>query len=416
MMLKFRDAVPLLLLVVCLGCGESGGAADDTVGPVWVTEAEHQFGDAPEQDVFFIVPYVRSNLARDHVLVLDGGTATVSAWSPDGVLRFTVGGPGQGPGEFVSAQDLFVETDGTFWVREGTGSRFTHFAGDGALLGTVRGVDAALGYQGFGVILAWPHDGGYQGFPQVSADVEAGRVGLPPVDRQPVIRVRRSDAGQWDQPEPLLWLDVSNRMHVMELADGSPLFGRQWFSDADRVLFELDAAVVMRLKGEPGAVELLETNVAGDTVWHRRLRLEPRRLTARMVEELVDGAVEELAPALSSPESPMRVSREQLREMYRDALHTPEYLPAAERHVLTASGEVWIKTTERSDTLRVYYVVGRDNLDEPPRRVLLPESLMVHDAPGTHVWGIWRDSMDRPHVVGRRLVRMDGFVEEAPAR
>ncbi|MYA11502.1 MAG: hypothetical protein F4087_07790 [Gemmatimonadetes bacterium] len=402
-----RDALAAAALIGLLACGESEGAPHDTVQTVWITEAQHQFGDAPEQDVFFIVPYVRSDLTGDGVLVLDGGTATVSAWSPDGVLRFTVGGQGQGPGEFVSAQDLFVESNGSFWVKEGIGSRFTHYGADGTLLGTARGVDAALGYQGFGVILAWPHDGGYLGFPEVYAGAEAGRVGLPPVDRQPLLRVRRSDSGQWEQPEPLLWMDVSNRMHVMELADGSPLYGRQWFGDADRVVFEPDAAVLMRVKGEPGTVELLETSVAGDTVWHRHLRLEPRKLTARMIEEEVDERVAALAPDLTAPEDPMRVSRGQLREMYTEALYTPEYLPAAERHVLASSGEVWIKTTERSDTLRAYYAVRRDGVDEPPRRVLLPESLMVHDATDTHVWGIWRDSMDRPHVVGRRLVRKD---------
>lgn len=99
----------------------------------------------------------------------------------------------------------------------------------------------------------------------------------------------------------------------MELADGSPLHGRQWFGDADRVVFEPDAAVVMRVKGEPGTVEPLETSVAGDTVWHRHLQLEPRRLTARMIEEEADEGVEALAPALTAPEDPLRLSRGQLR-------------------------------------------------------------------------------------------------------
>lgn len=67
---RVRAALPLLLSSVCLACGESGGAPQDTVQPVWITEAEHQFGDAPEQDVFFIVPYVRSDLTGDGVLVL----------------------------------------------------------------------------------------------------------------------------------------------------------------------------------------------------------------------------------------------------------------------------------------------------------------------------------------------------------
>ena len=75
--------------------------------------------------------------------------------------------------------------------------------------------------------------------------------------------------------------------------------------------------------------------------------------------------------------------------------------------VLTASGEVWLTTFEksgRSDTLAVYYAVRRGDMTGRPRRVLLPESMSFHDATDTHVWGIWKDSLDVPHVVGRRLV------------
>ncbi len=72
--------------------------------------------------------------------------------------------------------------------------------------------------------------------------------------------------------------------------------------------------------------------------------------------------------------------------------------------VATASGEVWLKTFERSDTLVVYHAVRRGDMTGEPRRVLLPESISFRDATDTHVWGIWKDSLGVPHVVGRRLV------------
>ena len=93
--------------------------------------------------------------------------------------------------------------------------------------------------------------------------------------------------------------------------------------------------------------------------------------------------------------------------MYDEALYKPEYLLVAERPFLTASGEVWLRTGDVTDTLRVHYVVQRGQSNEPPRRVLLPEWMDINDATQTHVWGIWWDELDVPHIVGRRLVPLD---------
>ncbi len=74
---------------------------------------------------------------------------------------------------------------------------------------------------------------------------------------------------------------------------------------------------------------------------------------------------------------------------------------------LTASGEVWPKSFETVDTLAAYYALKRGDATGAPRRILLPESLAFHDATATHVWGIRRDPLGVPHVVGRRLVAGD---------
>ena len=69
-----------------------------------------------------------------------------------------------------------------------------------------------------------------------------------------------------------------------------------------------------------------------------------------------------------------------------------------------SSGQVWLQSQERVDTLRVWYAMERGDTVTPPRRVLLPESLEVHDATATHVWGAWKDELGVNYVVGRKLV------------
>ena len=144
-------------------------------------------------------------------------------------------------------------------------------------------------------------------------------------------------------------------------------------------------------------------NGAGDTVWHRHLQLEPRELSRERVDEWLDEMVGIAAPYRTETG---QMTRQQLRDVYDEALYQPRYLPAAEgRPIPTSSGEVWFRTYEVEDTLRVHYAVRRGDMDEPPRRVLLPEWLRLSDATGTHVWGVRRDEvMDLSQVVGRRLV------------
>lgn len=320
-------------------------------------------------------------------------------WFPDIRCRST----GRGAGRIHIPRDVLIGPDGGFSVLDGNGSRFAYFTANGELKESVQGPGASVGYQGFRIALAWPDDGVHLGVPLIAPSVEVGTTGLTPLNRQPLLSVRRGDDGTWRDPDPVLWLDVSNRVRATLLPDDSWMYGGQVFSDADQVRFTQSSAVVMRQKGPPGVVDLIEVNAGGDTLWHRRLQFEPRELSVRVIEEEVERLVDSRAPDLAS-----RVSRPRLREQLYESLYKPEHLPAAERFFLTASGEVWLRTYEVSDTLRVHHVVERGDMDRPPRRVLLPASFVITDATTTHVWGIWSDALDVPHVIGRRLVRWPG--------
>lgn len=399
-----RSLVALLLTMLFAGvaCGEDRGAGAGKSLPSWVTEAEYRFGDPAEGEVFFTRPVVQADPARGRIFAVDRPNHQVSVLTPDGTVLFRVGQEGEGPGEFSNIGSLHIKPDGTFTVREAWLNRYTRFTVQGELVETTVGPGASASYQGLAIDLHWPAEGAYLGTPFVPNALEAGWHGLAPMTRRPLVRVRDLGDGRWSDPEPLLWLDISNRMLDIPVPGDpetiEPIITSQPFADPDYVRFEPGGtAVVLRLKGNPpGTVELIEVDAGGDTTWHRRVELGgPIRLTSAMVEEAVESFV-----AARGRDTPAW-----LRQGYYDGIYQPEYVPPATGPpVLTASREVWIRTPELLDSLRVYYAVPRVEPTGLPRRVLVPEWLWVTDATETHVWGIRWGMLDRPIVIGRRLV------------
>ncbi|MYG35467.1 MAG: hypothetical protein F4205_08220, partial [Gemmatimonadetes bacterium] len=82
-------ALILTLSVACSGGGDVP-TADQGIS-TWTTEAAYQLAEAAEAGVFFETPVVRADPERDRVVVVDAGSAQVSVWTPDGVLRAVEG-------------------------------------------------------------------------------------------------------------------------------------------------------------------------------------------------------------------------------------------------------------------------------------------------------------------------------------
>lgn len=424
-----RSPGPTLPLLLCLACGGDGSGTG--TGPEWVTELEYTFTGTAEEGVLFNWAYLRADPRQDRIFIVDPRETQVSAWYPDGTLVFVVGRKGEGPGEFTQPSRIHFAIDGGFTVQEGWGTRFTHYTADGGLVRTEIGLTSSLTYpyppeaqlQNFGSsgkrgidrallhtaqvgLYAPAGDGGYLATPRIPARVQAGLYGGAPMEREPLLRVRRSESGQWLVPEPIFWLNIRNRQLVVPVEHlDSHAFGGQYFGDADRTAFALGKILIMqRAGGPPGSLDLLELNADGDTLWERRLQFEPLELTPEWVHEVVDkftGAEFQL-PGSS------RAQRTAYVEAFEESLYKPEYLPAARSFFLAASDDVWIRTFERLDTFRVYYTIPRGDASGEPRRVLLPEEFGAADATATHVWGIRDDALGVPYVVGRRLVAPAG--------
>ena len=385
---------------LCLACG--GDIPDTEEGPEWLTELEHRFTGTAEQGVLFNWAYLQADPERDRIFVVDPMETQVSAWRPDGSLVFVVGRKGEGPGEFTQPSRIYFAEDGGFSVREGWGTRFTHYTADGELVGTEFGLTTSLTYQDVRLGLQAPTgDGGYLAIPLFAASRQAGLRGGPPIQREPLLRVRRTESGQWLPPEPIFWQNIRNRLHVVPVEDlDGHSFGGQHFGDQDLTAFAHGKILVMqRAGGPPGSLDLLELNAAGDTLWERQLQFKPLKLTREWIQVVMDirKGPEFQVPGISD------AGRSRYLQALEETLYKPEYLPAAQRFFLAASDEVWLQTFEKSDTLRVYYTIPRGDMSGEPRRVLLPESFHASDATATHVWGTRDDPLGVPYAVGRRL-------------
>ena len=306
-----RLAAPLVAaLVVGVGCRapDPHTAGRASAASTWVTEPEFRFGNTPD-GVFFTRPAARVDSPRGRVLVLDG--MEVSVWTRTGDLLFVVGGTGDGPGEFRRPGILFVHRDGSFTVPDQHGARMTRFAADGELLEAEQGPGGRVSYEGFPLAVASSRNGIFLGHASIPVGLEEGVPGVDPMDRQPVLRVRESEPGEWHPPEPVLWLDVRNRAQDVDLGGGRGFYTAQPFGDWDLVAYAPGAVVAVRRNRGPGEVDVVEVSATGDTVWQRRLQFEPRHLTPQMIEHRTETMIKAM-PDSVGPHASRRLPREPL--------------------------------------------------------------------------------------------------------
>ena len=393
------------MLVLSAACTDQHPEPAGELQPEWLSDPDYQFGDALAGNALFgFVPYLKVSPDGQRVFVLEPNLARVSVWSPEGRLLLDLGGPGEGPGDFMGPYRIHLG-DSSFYVRDQV--RFTYFSDDGTVLRTVPNPPTSVSYQGFQIrVRALLADNSFLGVPSIPASIREGLLGDDPMDRTPVLRVRESPRG-WIQ-EPVAWIWArDSRLVISGAHDDAVLFAAQPYSEADYYGMDAGAGSVVIARNigdnlEPGEAGLLEIGAAGDTVWRRRLKFRPIRLTRAMVDATIDRQV---VGTLERTEEgdPGFLGGRSAREVAEEALHTPEYLPALRRFTLASSGHVWLESHESIDTLSVWYSIERGDTESPPRRVLLPEWFRVMDATDTHVWGVWTDELDINYIVGRRL-------------
>lgn len=394
----------LVLVVACEPDARSGPQVPAQT--VWTSEAEFKIGAAHGGPAAFSwVHSVRAYGGR--VLVLEPNESRVTIWTPEGSLLLDRERRGAGPGEFIRPYRIHLGAS-SFRVRDQ--QRFTELSSDGEVLSTATNPPTSVSFRGFR-IQAEAHlsDGSYMGVAQLPARVQVGSEGDDPVDRIPVFHIRETDQG-WTLDE-IYRLDQANSIFRVEYREGAVMWSAQLLSDQD--LHEVDLGtgtlVVVRRKGGAGLVEVLEVATSGDTLWRRQYTVAPIPITSEVLERYADLHTEMVESFVARMQGGLSGAGD-LRKKAVEAMYVPEsgYLPPVRRLVLSSSGHVWlrIRTQPEADTLREWYSFPRGgDVESPARKVLLPSGFRIMDATDTHVWGTWRDSLDIPYVVGRRLVR-----------
>lgn len=150
--IRMRKAISfthMLVFLVCLGCGGDGGPQASEVGdrpnprrviqdlPQWVLadSAELSIGVAqgdPEQEFGSVSA---GAFGPRGVYLLDGGNHEVRVFDRTGAHVMTLGGEGEGPGEFQYPTHLVVGLDSSVFVWDRSLHRLTTFGHDGSTKG-----------------------------------------------------------------------------------------------------------------------------------------------------------------------------------------------------------------------------------------------------------------------------------------
>lgn len=376
-------------LVIPVGAqGISGTAGQD-----WMTEPHFVIGGEPGSES--ALPFLRSvSVAANGNRIVVSQSRRITVWDPARlsapVLEF---GRRHDAPPFGNPRGSQTDSAG-LWIKYD--SEWGRFSPDGHL--TVASSHAPDEWDGLTMILA---DGSF-----------LAREPLPPPNRvfswgteHPGWRVAVAHirpVGEGWEADTLAIYNSKGRAFGVAWG-GDQVFSDQPFADYDLIYFDASVGtvgIVYRNAGN-GEVGVLEVAPEGDTVFSAQVRVPAMPLDQDRAEEAIQAKVRQVSRMVGQRDDMLSASA--VRRMVEDALYVPTHLPPVTSVVPTASGQLWLRTIEKTDTLAVWYVLDRAEASAPPRRVLLPNWFVLRAATRTHIWGLRRDGRFSGQVQGRRL-------------
>lgn len=398
-----------ILFALAASC-QSGSASRDGLpdsAPLRLVGPEVRIGAVDDPDYAFGAVRTMAVGPGGRLYSLHRGDAHVRIWTADGFPADTLGGEGQGPGEFTRPGDLGFFGD-TLWVMDTYAYRVSYFDPSGAFLGSVIpqvDLDAAAAET------EWDpprpeaplRDGTFIAqSPGWSYDVAVGDL-----TRTPYVHmggggetIGRVWTRPWRQSDVLALLDEDGR---------GGFFLTQPFEDAPLVETVEDGLLVVdrRAWGGEGPTELTvaRMDLAGDTLWATSIPYDPVRLTA----ERVDSAVAEVAARSFDFRSSYHpgLTLAAFERDIAEVVFAPGWTPPARSLVVAEDGSVWIERfepvpDEAGGVLRPWWIVGPDGSVQGS--ALTPDGLDLVVVTDEAVWGVEADELDVNYMVRYRLV------------
>jgi hypothetical protein len=391
-----------LLLVTCFGC-ESGPRGGGTVvrdsAGVRVVEStaatEFQGGNwtittVPARDLGvvegaspFVFQYVvgATRLDDGRVIVADAGFGELRCFGPDGDHEWTVGGLGEGPGEFRVLDWVRPFGPDSLVAYDRSLRRLTVFDRNGAVGRTVnvRPAHSALRPTVMGVLA----DGSLvvRAAPSVTPNTVS-----PGVNQWEELVLRYTQGGQLVDTiakvlgSEYLALVVEGRRNLL-----SRPFGRH------SVIAVSFNRVYVAYTGD---YTIAEYDFAGTLTRLVRLVAPDRPVTDAHRERYAQEWLTEIATDNE---------RNRIRRLLEVAPF-PDALPAFSSILIDADGYLWVEDSRVPAEVRIIYSVF--DVDRGlMARVEIPEGLRVYEVGRDYVLGRWQDSLDVAHVRLHELTR-----------
>lgn len=254
--IRWPWAVAALAAATSWGCGAGDAPAPGAEVDVWtVGSPSVTLAQGPGSDFFQVAGAVR--LSDGRLVVGDGGSSQVRYFAPDGRHLGSVGGRGEGPGEFALMESLGPAGGDSVWVYDYGAGRISILAPDGATARTAS-VQPPLSA---GIMVGRRSDGSFV-MAQMwgSGDpAEPMREGL--VRAATVVAAYGADGRLLDTLTSVLGREVFQRMEGARMTMGAVPFAHT----ASHALLGDDLVV-----GDQVAYELEVVGPAGDALSHLR--------------------------------------------------------------------------------------------------------------------------------------------------
>jgi hypothetical protein len=392
--------LPVLALLLPCACTDATPPDDLAPLPTWSVSQDLRVGSVDDPD-YSLTRFPSLEVGRDgRIYTVHPMEQIVRVFGPDGTLAGTIGGRGDGPGEFQMLGRIGWVGD-SLWALDFSGHRFSFFDADGEFLSSfsvpfVAGKDPELPQppRASGIL----SDGSVYGSPPAfSSQIEEGtlthhRVLLMSRDGQVVDSVFRVPFGrsQWAIYDP----DDRGRLTT---------FTRQPYGDGPLWSFfedEMSYAILRRespATAEEAVVRLEKITVAGDTVFARDYRYTPVPVTPAEADSVLDFHVGRWADV-----GPFRgVAKGRLEEWAGRGFYRPAFQTPIVHMVPAGDGGFWLESgPSRPGSTEWYYLDGDGT---PLGKVELPENVQVLEATAETLWGVETDDLDVPYLVRYRV-------------
>lgn len=344
----------------------------------WVVSSEPvlQIGalEGPEEYTFDRIGSVLG-LSDGQVLVANLRTNELRYYGLDGLFRKTVGGTGEGPGEFMMIYKVWLGTAGTLWVNDARLGRLTMLGPDGEFVKSIRiqgnpelGFPAAFGSTSGGGFWVTSGTGGFG----------RGAEGL--LEPSTLFFSRYDSVGSFDG----VVADFQNSPQWAHTSGG--------VTSANSIPYSVGWTVYA---GTPSHL-FLGTGVdpqvevrAEDGRLERLIRWDaaPRPIESPEIERFKEDFMAEYEGS----------DREEFWNGWLRDVPFPDFMPTYDKLLVDRLGHLWVREYQPSwEDSRTWFTFAPDG--KGLGEVALPPNLVVTEIGEDYLLGTWRDELDVEYV------------------